>query len=52
MYITEVLERFDMSDCKPLAIPIDANVKLVKPDGKSLGKDRKLLHREFVGAFK
>lgn len=31
-YIDKVLERFGMSECKPVVTPIDVNVKLEKPE--------------------
>jgi hypothetical protein len=39
-YIENVLERFNMSDCKPVATPMEANVKLTKSQSSSTDKER------------
>src|ERR1700759_834559 len=39
-YVENVLERFNMSDCKPVATPMEANVKLTKSQSSSTDKAR------------
>ena len=49
-YILELLERFGMSNCKPVATPIDAGSKLKKSETSSSEVD-KLPYRELIGAL-
>ena len=50
-YIRDVLERFRMTDSKPVSTPMDVNVKLIKADRDSNVEDTKLPFRELVGAL-
>ena len=47
-YIKKILERFNMSDCKPVSIPADTNVKF---SSESLDKDIKFPYREAIGSL-
>ena len=49
-YIQELLQRFDMSDCKPVATPVDPGTKLRKNENPS-EDELKLPYRELVGAL-
>ncbi|KAJ3661597.1 hypothetical protein Zmor_005987 [Zophobas morio] len=49
-YIKDVLSRFGMSDCKPVATPIDLGTKLEKNIDQSQ-EDLALPYRELVGAL-
>ena len=49
-YINEVLVRFGMSECKPVATRVDPGTKLTKNEVQSC-EDLKLPYRELVGAF-
>lgn len=49
-YITEILSRFGMSECKPVATPADPNTKLLK-GGEQDSEDAKLPYRELIGAL-
>ena len=48
-YVREILNRFNMSDCKVSAIPLEQNVKLCNQDGS---KDADgTLYRQLVGSI-
>lgn len=49
-YIMEILDRFGMTDCKPVGTPMDSNVKLIKPDETDQG-EKKVPYRELIGAL-
>lgn len=49
-YIMEILDRFGMTDCRPVGTPMDSNVKLVKPDETDQG-EKKVPYRELIGAL-
>lgn len=50
-YINELLKKFGMSDCKPVATPVDPGVKLNKPEGERDAETLKLPYRELLGAL-
>lgn len=47
-YVNEILEKFEMSDSKPVTTPIDCSVKLQKGKGDS---DQHLPYRELIGSL-
>jgi hypothetical protein len=49
-YIETVLEQFNMSDCRPVAIPGEVNLKLVKSNGEQKLVDPKV-YRSLVGSL-
>lgn len=49
-YVTEILERFGMTDCKPVNSPMDVNAKLSTP-ADNPSDEKKLPYRELVGAL-
>jgi hypothetical protein len=49
-YVADVLERFGMSECKPIGTPVDLGTKL-KTNGEQTEEDLKLPYRELVGAL-
>jgi hypothetical protein len=49
-YVADVLERFGMSECKPVGTPVDLSTKL-KRNGEQTVEDLKLPYRELVGAL-
>jgi hypothetical protein len=49
-YVADVLERFGMSECKPVGTPVDLSTKL-KRNGEQTEEDLKLPYRELVGAL-
>jgi hypothetical protein len=49
-YVADVLERFGMSECKPVGTPVDLGTKL-KTNGEQTEEDLKLPYRELVGAL-
>lgn len=49
-YVMELLKRFGMSECKPVATPVDASSRLQKNQEQSTEFD-KLPYRELVGAL-
>lgn len=50
-YIAEILERFGMTDCKPVSSPMDVNSKLSALMEDPSDDERKLPFRELVGAL-
>lgn len=50
-YIRDILDRFGMTESKPVSTPMDPNVKLVKPDENSDIGATKIPYREFIGAL-
>jgi transposase InsO family protein len=54
-YIRDILKRFNMSDCKPVATPLDVNQKLTKemePKSKEeINEMRNIPYREAVGSL-
>ena len=49
-YVNDVLTRFGMAECKPVATPVDSGSKLIKNQVQS-SEDLKLPYRELVGAL-
>ena len=49
-HLDNILNRFGMSECKPVATPVDIGSKLFKKDNQS-EEDLKLPYRELVGAL-
>ena len=49
-YIQELLQRFNMSNCNPVATPVDPGTK-VKKNEKPSEEELKLPYRELVGAL-
>ncbi|KAJ3635178.1 hypothetical protein MTP99_008105 [Tenebrio molitor] len=49
-YVADVLERFGMSECKPVGTPVDLGTKL-KRNGEQTEEGLKLPYRELVGAL-
>jgi hypothetical protein len=49
-YVADVLERFGMSECKPVGTPVDLSTKL-KRNGEQTVEDLKLPYRELVLAL-
>jgi hypothetical protein len=47
--VTDILESFDMSSCRPKATPLDTSRKLQKDSGDPLPKDNR--YRELVGGI-
>jgi hypothetical protein len=47
--VTDILESFDMSSCRPKATPLDTSLKLQKDSGEPLPKDNR--YRELVGGI-
>lgn len=50
-YISELLERFGMTDAKPVCTPIETGSSLCKTEGGTSEEDAKLPYRELVGAL-
>lgn len=50
-YITDLLERFGMQDCRPVATPLDVGTKLTNADPWSVADGQKLPYRELVGGL-
>lgn len=50
-YICDILERFGMSDCKPVSTPMEPGTKLMKPEGEPTPEEAKLPYRELIGAL-
>lgn len=50
-YINEVLERFGMSECRPVSTPMEPGTKLQKEDEKSDEKAESFPYRQLVGAL-
>lgn len=50
-YIRDVLDRFGMSDAKPVATPMDPGTKLMKIEGDSDSNEEELPYCEFVGSL-
>lgn len=49
-YFENVLNQFNMSDCKPVATPPIVNLELLKNDDQKQLVDERI-HRSFVGSF-
>ncbi|GJQ79430.1 hypothetical protein Trydic_g16289 [Trypoxylus dichotomus] len=49
-YIKEILKHFEMTDCKPISTPMEADLRLVKPSDNRL-EELKLPYRELVGTL-
>lgn len=51
-YISEILNRFEMTDCKPVSTPVDQHTKLTKPtEDHNQVEFTHLPYRELVGAL-
>lgn len=51
-YITNILEQFDMTDCRPVSTPMNTNVKLSRSTNEvPFDDERRLPYRELVGAL-
>lgn len=50
-YIADILERFGMSNCRPMDTPMDATTKLSTLTEAPNREDKGVLYREFVGAL-
>ena len=50
-YIRDVLDRFRMSDSKPVATPMDPGTKLEKDEGESSPNEEELPYRELIGSL-
>lgn len=50
-YVLELLERFGMTNAKPVSTPLVNGVALSEPDGEQSEEDAKLPFRELVGAL-
>ncbi|KAL2635925.1 hypothetical protein R1flu_007404 [Riccia fluitans] len=51
-YVQTLLERIQMSNCKPCSLPIDPNLKLFKEDGDSvLTSESKVPYRKFMSCL-
>ena len=50
-YIRDVLDRFGMSDSKPVATPMDPGTKLEKDEGESSPNEEELPYRELIGSL-
>jgi len=48
-YAREILDRFQMSECKSVSTPLDQNVKLYNSDGSK--EDDGTLYRQLVGSL-
>ncbi|ODM21277.1 hypothetical protein SI65_04330 [Aspergillus cristatus] len=48
-YARQILEEFDMADCKPESTPIGPSVKLEAPDSSLLGRAEHKLFRRLIG---
>ena len=55
VYAKELLERFSMSNCKPVSTPSDANVRLSKSQSPNTAEDREIMKnvpfREAIGGL-
>ena len=49
-YVKSLLEKFDMSDCKPVATPVDVSSKLVKATDDEVSVDQQL-YQSAVGSL-
>lgn len=50
-FIQDVLARFEMSDCKPISTPMDANAKLSRNSSSENESSNKVPYRELVGSL-
>lgn len=50
-YIDKVLERYGMSDCKPISTPMDVNVKLEKPNSVNNDVMSQYPYQNLIGAL-
>lgn len=50
-YIMDILERYGMSECKPVSTPIDVNTKLSAMTEEPSNDEKKLPYRELIGAL-
>ena len=54
-YLTKVLERFGMQDCKPVATPLEVGLKLSKEQcpvtEEEIAKAKNLPYRELIGSL-
>jgi histone deacetylase 1/2 len=50
-YATDVLQRVNMSDCKPISTPLSTTKKLSLHDGEKLGPEDSRRYRSIVGAL-
>lgn len=50
-FIQDVLARFEMSDCKPISTPMDANAKLSRNSTSENESCSKMPYRELVGSL-
>ena len=48
-YVVEMLKRFDMLDCKSMAIPMDTNMKLLYDESSEVVDMTK--YRQFIGSL-
>lgn len=49
-YIMDLLQRFNMTECRPVTTPMDTGMKLKKNESSS-EEDMKLPYRELIGAL-
>ncbi|CAL1672543.1 unnamed protein product [Lasius platythorax] len=50
-YIRDVMNRFGITDCKPVRTPLDTNIKLHDAIDDSDGDELKLPYRELLGSL-
>ncbi|KMQ91545.1 integrase core domain protein [Lasius niger] len=50
-YITDLLQRFGMQDCKPVSTPLDVGTKLTKTDPWTAADGQKPPYRELIGGL-
>jgi len=50
-YVTELLQRFEMQDCRPVSTPLDVNTKLTKTDSWTSADGEEPPYRELVGCL-
>lgn len=50
-YINELLKKFEMTNCNPVATPMEPSIKLKKPDREPSEEDIKLPYGELIGTL-
>lgn len=50
-YVEEILERFNMSECKATSTPLDTNCKLAKPEKENKETMRQYPYQSLIGAL-
>ena len=50
-YVREILNRFGMTDWKPVSTPMDVNTKLTRTEEEPSDEEKRLPYRELVGAL-